>query len=367
MKNEIFRKSALDKISSLDQMDQTLTVVKPSSFIALIALCLLLVVAVVWGFTGSIPNDVKGSGVLLNIDNIVSVKYSNQGAIKNIFVKAGDEVENGQIIARIERQDLLDQILMYEKKLEGLQQMKETIENSRKSGNSKQDVMKNLYDEGLITQAEYLNSRQTEINADQQISDVSQQIAVLQEEYQSTTQVIARSSGKVLEVPVKKGDFVSPGATIIVMQTRSSDNIYEALVYFPAANGKVIEPGMKIGVVPATVKQEEFGYIQGIITDVSEFPVSSAHLQASLQNEFLAQTFAKMGPLIETKVSLMPDPSTYSGYKWSSSKGPAKKIGIGTICSASVTTSSRHPVELVIPSLKKNLLGVGDEAAGNGQ
>ena len=120
---------------------------------------------------------------------------------------------------------------------------------------------------------------------------------------------------------------------------------------------------MKIGLVPTTVKQEEYGYIQGLITDVSEFPVSDNYLISSLQNISLANTFNQIKNPIEVKVSIIPDPSTYSGYKWSSSKGPEQKIGSGYICSAKVTTDSKRPLALVIPRFKKKLLGIGDNTA----
>ena len=110
MKRDIFRKSALDRIASLDQLDQTMTVVKPSNVLGIISVGILVIAAMLWGFFGSVPDIVKGSGVLVNIDHVVSVKYSYQGAIKNIFVSRGDKVYSGQIIARIERQDILDQI-----------------------------------------------------------------------------------------------------------------------------------------------------------------------------------------------------------------------------------------------------------------
>ena len=117
MKRSIFRKSALDRIASLDQLDQTMTVIKPSSLLAMISVAIIIGVAVLWGFCGSVPETVTGTGVLVNSENMTSVKYANQGAVKNIFVQHGDTVHNGQIIARIERQDILDQIKVNEKKL----------------------------------------------------------------------------------------------------------------------------------------------------------------------------------------------------------------------------------------------------------
>lgn len=361
MKRSIFRKSALDRISSLDQLDQTMTVIKPSSLLALISLGIMLLVALVWGIVGSIPDVVNGSGVIMNIDNVVSVKYTNQGTVKNVFVTHGDIVQNGQIIARIERQDILDKITIEEKKLEGLLQMQDVIRSASKNGTSKQSMMKSLYDQGLITESEFLNSRQTEMNIQQQITEEKQQILVLNDNYQTATQVTATVSGRIMEVPVRRGDYIQPGSTIAVIEAGDGKSSYGALVYFSAQDGKKVKPGMKIGLIPTTVKQEEFGYIQGLITDISEFPVSDNYLLASLQNTALAQTFHQISNPIEAKVSIIPDPTTYSGYKWSSSKGPSQKIGSGFICGAKVTTGSRHPISLIIPTIKKKLLGIGDE------
>ena len=360
MKREIFRKSALDRIASLDQLDQTMTVIKPSSILALISVAIVIGVALLWGFVGSLPDTVTGTGVLVNSENITSVKYANQGAVKNVFVQHGDTVHNGQIIARIERQDILDQIKVNEKKLEGYLNMQKVLHTSSKGGNEKQLMMKSLFDQGLITEQEYLNSRQTELNIEQQITEIKQQILLLNENYQTATQVMATASGRIMEIPVRRGDYVQPGSTIAVIESGNGAATISALVYFPAVEGNKIKPGMKIGLSPTPVKQEEYGFIQGLITDVSEFPVSDNYLLSSLQNVSLVSTFHQIQNPIEVKVSIIPDPATYSGYKWSSSKGPDQKIGSGYICSAKVTTESKRPVSLIIPVLKKNILGIGE-------
>ncbi len=363
MKLAIFRKSALDRIASLDQLDQTMTVVKPSSILALISVTIIIFVALLWGICGSVPDTVSGTGVLVNSEYITSVKYSNQGAVKNIFVNHGDMVHNGQIVARIERQDILDQIKVNEKKLDGFIKMQNVIHSASKTGSDKAQVMKSLFDQGLITEQEYLNSRQTEMNIEQQILETKQQILLLNESYQTATQVLATASGRVMEIPVRRGDYVQPGSTIAVIESNSGEATIGALVYFSAMEGKKIRPGMKIGLVPTTVKQEEYGFIQGLITDVSEFPVSDNYLVSSLQNMSLANTFHQIQNPIEVKVSIIPDPTTYSGYKWSSSNGPAQKIGSGYICSARVTTDSKRPISLILPTIKKKLLGVGEEVS----
>jgi HlyD family secretion protein len=63
------------------------------------------------------------------------------------------------------------------------------------------------------------------------------------------------------------------------------------------------------------------------------------------------------GPQIQVEAELQPDNSTFSGYKWSSSKGVDMKISSGTTTSVRVTTEERSPISFIFPFLK-SLTGV---------
>ncbi len=65
MKKQIFRQSALDRLSSPEQLDMLFQVVRPAYWAALSALLLLLSVLVVWGFYGTVTTMVSGQGILL--------------------------------------------------------------------------------------------------------------------------------------------------------------------------------------------------------------------------------------------------------------------------------------------------------------
>ena len=115
-----FLYSALDKISSLDQLDQTMKVVKSYDRISVIAMGIIIIAALVWSIIGSIPESVTAMGGMLSSDEVMDVKYTNQGSVKNIFVQRGDYIENGEVIARIERTDMLDQITQAQTTMENL-------------------------------------------------------------------------------------------------------------------------------------------------------------------------------------------------------------------------------------------------------
>lgn len=99
--NSIFRQVALERLSSPEQLDQIVQVTSPKSWLALLALGLLLVTAVTWSIIGRIPVEISGSAILLNsggVKNIISVE---QGQISALYLTSGQIVEQGQLIAEI--------------------------------------------------------------------------------------------------------------------------------------------------------------------------------------------------------------------------------------------------------------------------
>lgn len=422
MSEGLFRKNALQKFSSPEQLDQTITVIKLQAWIGLCALGALLACVFVWSLVGSIPEKVRGNGVLINSSGLLSVTYSSGGVVKNVFISNGEEILKGQVIARIERQDLMEEVKMAAQKLDNLKKRYEadsklylksagltdrmlaknqtdldsqikTLASQINDAQKKERDIKALYDDGLVTDSVYLEARNSLFNLQrqkqeaerqllnagvdriksagtsnqqllslsQQIDEAQMQLRVQQESYEIATKVISPESGIVYEVSIAKGSYISPGATIAVIEPFSSDgSALVATMFFPGRDGKRVKPGMMIDVSPSTVKQEEYGYIQGIVTNVSRFPVTAQYIQAKLQNQNLTQVFSQLEAPIEIKVRLIPDNHTVTGYKWSSSKGPDKILETGTLCSGAVTVSSQKPISLVIPLVKKKVFGIGE-------
>jgi hypothetical protein len=66
MQKPIFRKAALERLSSPEQLDQLMQVTTPKGWLALIALTGLLVMVVIFGFVARIPITVTGQCILLD-------------------------------------------------------------------------------------------------------------------------------------------------------------------------------------------------------------------------------------------------------------------------------------------------------------
>lgn len=372
MAKDIFRKSAIQRLSSLDQLDHTMKVLKPSGWIAVLSIAVIIGAAITWGFIGSIPTTINGTGIIVDTSELTTVKYSNSGIIKDLFIKIGDHVKKDQVIARVERKDLLDDINATKNKLANLQEIYEkTKKFSERSMSSAARIeqMRQLYVEGLITENEYksyntgeANSKQAVMNVQNQINETKFQLESKIRNYQDSTKIFSSQAGYVYEIPVSMGDFISQGSTIAVIGPDVFDkSCYSAKLYYTANDGKKIKRGMKIDIVPSTIKQEEYGYIQGIVVSVSEYPVSPEFIQASLQNRSLAQSLSQqIANPMEVRVSLIPDSRNYSGLKWSSSKGPESLITAGIVCQGNITVKKQKPIELVVPLFKRKIIGIGD-------
>ncbi|MHC2817720.1 hypothetical protein ACVMBY_001280 [Bradyrhizobium huanghuaihaiense] len=79
---------------------------------------------------------------------------------------------------------------------------------------------------------------------------------------------------------------------------------------------------------------------------------------ADLHNDALVKRFSQDGAPYAAKVALARDASTFSGYRWTSGKGPPIPLSSGTLTRAEVTTREQPPIDLVIP-LMKRLSGIG--------
>ena len=91
----------------------------------------------------------------------------------------------------------------------------------------------------------------------------------------------------------------------------------------------------------------------GKVTCVAEFPSTSRGMTRLLGNEALVTKLMQQGPPIQVNVALERDPSTPTGYRWSSSRGPSLKISSGTLASGDIVVQEDRPFRLVIPKVRE--------------
>ncbi|KUO64316.1 MAG: hypothetical protein APF84_09775 [Gracilibacter sp. BRH_c7a] len=323
MKKGVFREVSLQRLSSPEQLDQLMSVTSPRAWLALLGVAAILLTALMWGIFGSIPNTTSGEGILIKSGGVLNITHSSGGQIRDIKVEAGDIVKRGDVVARIDRHELVEQITALEEQLE-------QVRISEVESEVKQIKDKELNDQ--------INKLRTEL------------------EIEST--IVAPEDGRVIEVDISMGEIVQPGMHLISIE-REGDTVrdLEVVMYVPAEEGKQILPGMTAHISPTTVKKEEYGFMIGRVISVSEFPETAQGMMVTLGSQELVARLSRNSAPIEVRVELITDRSTVSGYKWSSLYGPPITIDTGTLCTGTVTISSQPPIRLVIPDVKKYLMG----------
>jgi len=410
----IFRKVALERLSSPEQLDQLMQVTSPRGWLALGAFGALLVTALAWAVLGSIPTDATGEGILLRQGGVSSLVAAEAGQVEELLVSVGDVIEKGQVVGRVRQEELLRQIQDTRDKLAGvrseyqellryageqerlrdrdLAQQRSNLEQAIRSLQRETELARDrvaadrdLLKDGLVTKQTFLASEQRLNDAQDRLAgkrlelnglelkrlesaqQVEQQLEARQKEIRGlelelrerqarlaqTARVVSPRAGRVLEVLVDRGDVVSPGTAILNLEVVSQDLV--AVLFVPASSGKRVRPGMRVRVSPGTVKREEYGSLLGRVAWAAEFPSTSRGMVRVLGNAALVEKLMKEGPPIQVNVALERDPSTPTGYRWSSSTGPSVEISSGTLASGSVVIRQERPIHLIIPKVREKL------------
>lgn len=213
-----------------------------------------------------------------------------------------------------------------------------------------------------------------------EISELERQVAGLGEELRRSSEVASPYSGRVIELMVNRGEIVDrngalfsllPTATTAAAATTPgggaslrpaeapapSQGELVAVLYVPPAEGKKIRQGMEVQVAPTSIKREEYGFMLGSVEAVAEVPSTTEGMMRILKNQQLVQQLSRDHAPFEVLVRLQTDPSTTTGYRWSSSSGPEVEINVGTLCGGDVITERERPILLLLPALGRLFRG----------
>ncbi|MCL1918268.1 MAG: hypothetical protein FWG14_08125 [Peptococcaceae bacterium] len=102
---DVFRKSALERLSNPEQLDKVITVSKPVSWLALVGLAAGIVALVFWAIFGSLPTKQFAPGIVSNGEEGKMVEcyvaYTDKEKIKTdqkAVVKSGDKSLDATVV-----------------------------------------------------------------------------------------------------------------------------------------------------------------------------------------------------------------------------------------------------------------------------
>ena len=300
---ELFRKTALDSMSTPEQLDKQVKIMRPSVWVIFIALVTALFTFIIWSFTYHITNGVNLSGVVFTNNNIISNTAERNCIVTDVLVNEDDYVEIGDIIAVVSNTELL-----------------EKIEGSR-------------YELSLLDEKS------------KKYALLFGQIEKLTDTYVASTVIKSSASGYVQSVR-STGTALESGDTISAIMTDSGYN--QVTAYVPMQTARSLELGMIAQVSPSYAAREEYGYMTGVITSISDTPVSEESILARMGTLSYVEGILPEGSYVEVRIRLDLDENSANSYKWSNSKGETLSVELGTQCSIIVVISEYLPIQMLI-------------------
>ncbi len=392
MSEQLFRKAALDKLASPEQLDQLMQVTSPRGWIALSAMGGILALVLVWSVFGSIPTRVEGQGILIRGGNLLELQASGHGVLMTLDIKLNDHLEPGQIVATVAQPDIVDRVANAFSEYE--QQKREyeaarfedlaTINGNRADLERTQAelakveevliIKRKSFENGLTTRNSILSVERDKINLEANVNNLRATMRQMEQRIRSrklqvdavqrrweelrnrgerVSEITSNGSGRVVEMKKTAGDSVSPGEVIAVLEPLSAK--MQPILYVASTKGKLIRPGMEAEIAPSNVKKEEFGFMKGEVQTVGDYPVTPEGALSVIANAALVRELLGKSSKIEVRAALVPSDSTESGFEWSSSSGPPFKIESGTPILVSVVVDRKPPYTYVLPIVKSTL------------
>lgn len=409
--SELFRETAVDRLSSPEGLDTLMRITTPRAWVALLALVAVLGGAIVWGVCGHAPDTIEGTGILLRRGGLFEVVTEGAGRISDLLVTPGDRVHAGQVVARVGQPELERTIRQTEALIEdlnrngrqrgqfigrekalGLAGLNERLRQIEHSADALQEQVRYLEHRreaqaqalkaGLIASDAYqgtvqelarvrdalaaLDTERRQIAArrvaldndagqrvfslDQELLAQQRQLEILRDRYAATAQVESQYSGLVVEQRADPGDLAAVGQ--VVFSIEMADEQLDSVVFVPMA-AKRLTPGMTVQLSPAGVPWEDYGYMLGTVRSVSPSPASSASMNELLRNDTLVRQFTEQGGAYMVMVDVFEDHGTPSGFKWTTRRGPDLQVGSGTLLRARFVLREERPINLVIPALRR--------------
>lgn len=263
------RRVAAERLSTPEQLDQVIQVVRLPHWLYLAAFLLVLVAGFALGVFVEIPVTVRGEGILINVGGILTVTSQTEGRLAKLHVAPGTVVAKGQRVAVLDQPDLLQTLDDSSTELEEARKREsrirefqdrtstaqgETLQNRRRALEQRREfarqhrdllieqveIEKGLNEDGILSRAQ-LKTTQTRLNEaedellvvenelealsevvenrqlrherellelSQEILDLERREASLRSAYRRETEVTSPYAGRVVELKVNPGEII---------------------------------------------------------------------------------------------------------------------------------------------------------------
>ena len=269
-----------------------------------------------WSIFGKIPEKATAKGVLLNPYQINSIlePSKSEGIYTNIYVKKGELVKKGDVLAAIKFDDLNNAVTDAEENVINAQQehikkfesnsfyqlknqQKQAEINSLRYFNTAKKIAKSgSISESSVSNAQqqYEQAIQTKLTTIGDIESSLQNIQSLKRKVITAKQTKADISlvkspfaGRVLEVYVRPGNANTPNNTLLILDSKAKESNkredkLSLIAYYNATEAAKILPGQSVHILPNNIKANTVGNLYGIVNSVNKTPSSITNATAIL-------------------------------------------------------------------------------------
>ena len=310
--NQLFSKEAMDKLRSPERLDKLFPITTPTGWVMMAAILVLLFSILLWSIFGAFTVKANGMGLIMDSAGVVNVSHISGGKVSAVYIKTGQRIHNGDLIAQLEQAE------------------------------QSADTRMAQHGMGLATNDRDALNRVYQYDAKKQQQEVAEYI-------------YSDYDGIVDEVLIEKGKVISSGTPVCSIRLTQNRDELTGIFYIPVDKGKRVEPGMTIQLAPNGVDTSQAGSLIGVVRSVSQYPVSAESIRQKLGNDQLAQWIqsSQNSALMEIKFDLVKDKDSESGYLWTSIVGEHKEITAGSFCTGSIIIERQPPIEKVFYKLSQ--------------
>lgn len=231
--------------------------------------------AAFWLFTGTVTQSVELRGIVFPQNGIAQIKSGRAGIVSYLQVKVGESVEAGDLIAILPDEGLLKEL------------------EAARTGGAPQAEQDALY-----------------------------------AQYRAQSLIYTPVAGRVVELADKGSHIETGGALADIAQADPYANEAEIRAYVPIETARRISKGMTVHIRPQGGAQEQQGYLPGLVSAISSYPITQADVSRELGRFYSEDNVPQEGNVVEVRVTILSGTGT--------AEANAAQLDINTLCSMEV-------------------------------
>lgn len=201
--------------------------------------------------TGDVENTIAATGTL-KPGETVDIGAQVSGQLEELHVRAGEQVEAGQLLAEIDASQLLNRVEASRASLEGQQAQLVSRRSSLALAEANLDRQRRLLEQNATSQQDFETARDQVESARSSLTQLQKQIEqseaslAIDERELEFTQVRAPISGTVTSLPMSEGQTLNASQSAPIILTLADLSVMEVQTQISEADVSRLEPGMDV-------------------------------------------------------------------------------------------------------------------------